>query len=208
MRQCAWTRRRAPKEHLLRLGLGADKKPFIDILGRAPGRGVYLASDRKTLQAALSAKGLRRTFRMELSPLSSEEMTGLLAETERRLQARLLELLGLARRAGHVVLGTEATVDALQSQGSLLDGWVVVAKDSSARTKAAVFDARPEGRREGWLSQLTKAQLGRVLGKNEVSTVGLRASELARRIRVESRRLEGLARPEEQAGTLGARIKH
>ena len=39
------SKERAPKETLLRLALDPDGKPFVDLLARAPGRGVYVAAE-------------------------------------------------------------------------------------------------------------------------------------------------------------------
>ena len=40
MRQCVVTRERAPQRALLRLALGPSGEAYVDVLGRAPGRGV------------------------------------------------------------------------------------------------------------------------------------------------------------------------
>src|SRR5687768_13465124 len=107
-RQCAFTKARAPKEELLRMALDPDGKPFVDLLARAPGRGVYVSP--ASLESALSPKGLDKVFKGKAKKLSQEEIEAMVRGTADRLEARIVELLGLARRAGELQLGTDAVL--------------------------------------------------------------------------------------------------
>ena len=105
LRQCVVSRRRAPRSTLLRLSLGTEGRPYVDILGREPDRGIYVAPE--SLGQALSPKGLKRVFGGKARALEPDEIQALLEGTVGRLEARMLELLGLARRAGGVEIGAQ-----------------------------------------------------------------------------------------------------
>ncbi len=89
-----------------------------------------------------------------------------------------LRLLGLARRAGVVVIGTEAVRRSLQ-RGEL--GVVVLAADRSRRVEDKVGQlARYRG--VPIITGPEAAELGRILGKGPVGSAGVRRGELARGI--------------------------
>ncbi|GBD33423.1 hypothetical protein HRbin33_02414 [bacterium HR33] len=96
-----------------------------------------------------------------------------------------LRLLGLARRAGAVVVGTEAVRRSLR-RGEL--GVVVLAGDCSRRVEEKV------GRLARYRGVPTivgpeAAELGRILGKGPVGSAGVKRGELARGI-LQSRSLD------------------
>jgi predicted RNA-binding protein YlxR (DUF448 family) len=183
-RQCALTRARAPKEDLLRLSLDPDGKPFVDLLARAPGRGVYVAPS--SLRQALSPKGLDRVFKGRAKKLAPQEIEALVRETERRLEARMVELIGLARRAGVLELGMDSVLRSLEGRQASI---VVMAHDASDRTVKRVESSRGE---TTLIRASTKGELGRMLGRDEVGVVAVHPSKLADRISAESMRLSGL----------------
>src|SRR5687767_2720275 len=111
-RWCAMTRARANKAELFRLALDPNGKPFVDLLARAPGRGVYVSP--ASLRDALQSKGLDRVFKGKAKKLSPEEIEAVVNETIRRLEARIVELVGLARRAGVAELGMDAVLRSLE----------------------------------------------------------------------------------------------
>ena len=181
-RQCVMTRDRAKKEELFRLALDPDGKPFVDLLARAPGRGMYVSP--ASLRDALQPKGLDRVFKGKAKKLSEEEIEAMLRDTAARLEARIVELCGLARRAGVLELGMDSVVR------SLVDApIVVVARDASDRTVHRVEESLGSAT---LVRASTKQELGRLLGRDEVGVVSVHPSKLADRISAESRRLAGL----------------
>lgn len=203
-RQCAMTRDRAKKEELLRLALDPNGRPFVDLLARAPGRGVYVSP--ASLRDALKPKGLDRVFKGKAKKFSEEEIETMLRETADRLEARIVELVGLARRAGVLELGMDSVVRA-QAKRAVSeangDGWagfarpgpragapiVVVARDASDRTVRRVEESLGSAT---LIRASTKEELGRLLGRDEVGVVSVHPSKLADRISAESKRLAGL----------------
>lgn len=192
MRQCAVTRARAPQRSLLRLALGPDGQPYADVLGRAPGRGVYVTCAPDVLRKALGPKGIGRAFRGRAKALDAEAVEGLLEDTTARLEARLVELTGLARRAGALELGMDPVLRALSSATG--PGWVVVVtRDLGAaslrKIEAAIAATNGRARviRVG-----TKDVLGSRLGRNEVGVLAVRPSQHAERLASEADRWRGL----------------
>ena len=183
-RQCAMTRARAKKEELLRLALDPNGKPFVDLLARAPGRGTYVSP--ASLRDALQPKGLDRVFKGKAKKLSQEEIEATIRETIDRLQARIVELIGLARRAGMLELGMDSVLRSLEGNQASI---VVVALDASDRTVERVESSRGAAT---LVRASTKEELGRLLGRDEVGVVAVHPSKLADRISAESLRLSEL----------------
>jgi uncharacterized protein len=190
------TRARAEKPTMLRLVLGPDRAPFVDLLGRAPGRGIYVEADRAVLEEALSPKGLGRIFKGKAAELSAETRAELIARTITQLEERILELVTLARRAGQLEIGMDATMRLCRE--NRVGTTIVAAKDISARSEGELPSGDPNVAvfRAG-----TKATLGARLGREEVGIVGVRPSVLSERIRIEGVRFQGLVNPPSSSST-------
>ncbi len=192
VRRCAQSRRHAAKDGLLRLVLDPAGRPYIDVLGRAPGRGVYLAAEREVLKEALSPKGMGRLFRGQAKGLEESQIEAFIIDTLAKLTARLLELLALARRAGQLEIGTDAVLSALNSAKKSLV--VVAAADQSSRSRQVIEDAveRIPNKARMWRIG-DKAAMGVVLGRMTVGVVAVRESKLASRIADEASRIKTLS---------------
>lgn len=188
-RQCAVTRKRAEKRSLVRLALDPDGRPFVDVRGLAPGRGVYVSPEE--LREALSQRGLQRVFRGRARVLAAEEVEGLLADAQARMEQRLLELLGLARRTGQLALGMEATLAEIARRPR--EVVVLSATDLSARSAARVaeaLDAAPEARA---VRASTVAALGRALGRDVVGVIAVWHPKIGASVLDEGARIEALS---------------
>lgn len=186
------TRTRAERPTMLRLVLGPDRVPFVDLLGRAPGRGTYVEADRAILEEALSAKGLGRLFKGKAAELSAEARTALIERTIALLEDRIIELVTLARRAGCLEIGMDATTRLAQQNRA--GTTIVAAKDISARSEEQLPQSAYREGSESIAPQEpnvavfragTKATLGARLGREEVGVVGIAPSVLSDRIRIE-----------------------
>lgn len=169
-------------------------------MGRAPGRGVYVSAERAALEEALSPKGLGRAFKGAAKAPAAAEVERILEETAGRLAERLLDLVGLARRAGVLVLGMDPVLQALRDApgGTIL----ILAEDMSERSAGRVEEALErldEGHRPRRVRVGTKTSLGSRLGRDEVGVVAIRPSTLAERVAAEADRHEGFSLP----GTTG-----
>ena len=190
VRQSTVSRERADKTSLLRLVLDPDGFPFVDVLGRAPGRGVYVAPQE--LEQALSSKGLARAFRGKAKGLAPAEVNALVEATRSRLEERLVEMVGLARRAGQLALGMDATLSRLASsaQGTV----VLTAIDFSERSTQRIQEAISKTEGASWIRASTTERLGRALGRETVGVVAVWHPSLARALLQEHGRISGLSR--------------
>jgi predicted RNA-binding protein YlxR (DUF448 family) len=183
MRRCVSSKERRPKSALLRLALGPDRKPFVDILGKAPGRGVYVSPDRAALAEVVSPKGITRAFKGAAIALDAQAVERMLLDTALRLEERILELVTLARRAGKLQIGMEAALEATKDPGAIL----VVAKDLSERSERAL----PEGRLRIRVSD--KVTLGAKLGREEVGVAAVLPSVFSERLAFEAERFSAIS---------------
>lgn len=110
-RQCAVTRERLPKEAMIRFVLSPDNVVTPDIAARLPGRGVWVAAERRHVDTAAAKGAFARGFKGAVTVPE-----GLSDLTERLLVKRCVELLGLARKAGLAIQGHDQVRDALRGK--------------------------------------------------------------------------------------------
>src|SRR6056297_655489 len=100
-RRCIVTGETAPKSGLIRFVVGPDGGIVPDILGKLPGRGIYVTADRAVIEAVKPAQFARAAKGKVTLP------AGLADEIERQLVRRVVEAISLARKAGLSVCGFE-----------------------------------------------------------------------------------------------------
>lgn len=136
-RMCAVTRQTRPVDELIRFVLAPDGSVVPDLKRNLPGRGVWITADRVSVEQAEKRKVFGRAFKQDvrLEP-------GLADRVEDLLEASALGILGLARKAGQVVVGF-AKVEAAMKRGEA--GVLIHAADASddgIRKIAAISTAR------------------------------------------------------------------
>ena len=100
-RKCIVTGEVSPKDGLIRFVVGPDDVIFPDVLGKLPGRGMYVSATRD----AVAQAGRSHFSRSAKQPVKVPE--DLLADIERQLVRRVTDLLAMARKAGRAVCGFE-----------------------------------------------------------------------------------------------------
>ncbi len=180
-RRCIASGESAPKDTLLRFVIGPENDVVPDVLGKLPGRGIYVAANRAALDKAVQKKLFARAARM-----SVEVPKDLADEVERQLTRRVIDLISLARKSGHAVTGFEKV------KGWLAGGErvrvLLQASDASERGKAKLWT--PEGAR--YFDCLTQAELGLAFGRHSVVHAALAAGGLGNRVVEEAAKLRGL----------------
>jgi uncharacterized protein len=169
-RTCAGCRKQAAPEQLLRVVRGPDGQIVPDLAQGAFGRGAWVHADARCLARA-APRGLAASFRAPVATSAGELHALLLAAADQRIWG----LIGLARRAGKLALGTTAVEQALKNQAAEL---LLVATDARAATASAWLE--PEVRRGRAAAYGTKAELGAALGREEVGAVAVLDPGLAR----------------------------
>ncbi len=180
LRRCIATRDSLPKEKMLRFVLGPGREIVPDLVGKLPGRGMWLSARGDVLERALSRGAFMRAARGPVT-LPSD----LRARIEDGLRARIRDLLGLARRAGQAVSGWQSGREWLQAGRA---GLLVQAVDGSLAERA-----RFGGRDLPVVASLTAAELGLVFGRDHAVHVVVTPGRLADAIRLEAERLAGFA---------------
>lgn len=184
-RKCIATGETGPKSGLIRFVADPDGRIVPDILGKLPGRGVYVAADRPALQRAIAKKLFARGLKM---PVTVPD--GLLPEVERQLAARVVELISMARKAGSAVAGYEKVKTWLDKEQAQV---LLQADDGSPRGKSKLSTPH-HGRYIGWLSA---DELGMAFGRQTVIHAALTSGGLARRVVEEAQRLRGVRETDE-----------
>jgi predicted RNA-binding protein YlxR (DUF448 family) len=182
VRTCVGCRTRAPKEELLRLVPAPDGAPgpelVVDLLGKLPGRGISLHPRRPCLEAAVKRGGIAHALRR--APRS--DASSLARAIADRLSQRALAIVTAARGARAVVLGTEAVREALAGGDLAL---LLVASDAEGRRDELIAQTQRAGREAIVLTTgetQTKAELGKMFGRDELAVIGVTDPRIAEQV--------------------------
>ncbi|MGE0845351.1 MAG: RNA-binding protein [Flavobacteriaceae bacterium] len=197
-RFCIVDRTARPREALIRFVLAPDGTVTPDVKGRLPGRGVWVTARAAKIDEAVRRRLFARGFRREVSaPADLAAMVGA------QLRAQALGALGLARRAGDVVLGFAKVEGDLKAGrvGFLLHA-ADAAPDGVRKLSAAARGSVPVSR------VFDADELSLALGRSNVIHAavksGPRLEALIDRCRFLERYLDGEALPAGDARLTGA----
>jgi len=179
-RKCIATGETQPKSGLIRFVMGPDGQVVPDVLGKLPGRGVYVASTRAALEQAVKKKLFARGFKAQVTMPED-----LVAEVERQVLRRVVDLLSLARKSGHAVGGYEKVKDWLLKEEAQV---LIQALDGSGRGKSKL--STPHLGK--YIGCLTADELGMAFGRQTVIHAALASGGLSKRVVDEAQRLQGL----------------
>lgn len=186
VRKCVLTGARAQRDVLIRLALGPQGQVLPDVRAKAPGRGAWIGVARAELEAAL-AKGklkgvLTRAFRTGEFQLPADLPALIAAQLERAV----LDRLGLAAKAGHVVIGHER-IDKAARGGTLhllLHASDAGVDGSRKLDQAWRVGSDAEGSAlRGIVLPLSRAILSMALGRENVVHIGIVNPGVAGRLR-------------------------
>ena len=176
------------EEQLIRFVAGPDGAVVPDLARKLPGRGLWVAARREAVEQAAKKGAFSRAAKAKLaaSPDLAEQV-------ERLLKARLLAGLGLARRAGDLILGFEkATVAA--SAGKV--AWLVEASDGADDGRRKMLQATRRAAAAGLpaprlIGVFSSEELGLALGLGNVIHLAFLAGRGAERWTLDVERLSG-----------------
>lgn len=179
-RKCIATGEVQPKQGLIRFVMGPDGQVVADVLGKLPGRGVYVTASPAAIEKAVKKKLFARAFKAQVSIPE-----GLEAEVERQVLRRLVELISLARKSGDAVAGFEKVKDMLSKEQARV---LIQASDGSGRGKSKLSTPH----RGKYIGCLTADELGMAFGRETVIHAALASGGLSKRVVDEAQRLQGL----------------
>ena len=178
-RRCIVTGDVQPKAGLIRFVIGPEGQVVPDILGKLPGRGMWVTADRVVLEQAKRGQFARSAKKPVTVP------DGLVDEIEKQLVRRVVDLIALARKAGLAIAGFEKVKD------WLANGVVRVllqASDGSERGKTKLWT--PTGAR--YYGCLSSQEVGLAFGRQSVIHGALATGRLSDRVVEEAAKLRGM----------------
>jgi uncharacterized protein len=169
---------------LIRFVPGPDAVVVPDLARKLPGRGVWVAADRVSVETAARKNLFARAAKAKLSAPAT-----LADQVESLLRRRLLSGLGLARKAGEITSGFEKVSQAIASGKT---AWLVEAADGAADGRRKLWaQARKQPRVPGLVGAFTAAELGLALGAENVIHTAFLAGRAADRWAQDAHRLSG-----------------
>ena len=146
---------------LIRFVAGPDGAVVPDLARKLPGRGLWVAADRSSVETAAKKNHFARAAKAKLSAPA-----GLADQVDQLLTRRVLDGLGLAKRAGELTSGFEKVQAALKS-GKV--AWLIEAVDGAEDGRRKLTNlARHLEPRPGLIGVFTSAELGLALGGENV----------------------------------------
>ena len=183
-RKCVATGQHLPEERLVRFVAGPDATVFPDVARKLPGRGLWVEASRASVDLAVKKNAFSRAAKAQLKAPAD-----LAQQVENLLRQRLLQALGLARRAGELTWGNDRVSTAIAS-GRV--AWMVEASDGAAdgRRKLLQIAARQEAPPR-LIGAFSEAEIGLALGLENVIHLAFLAGRGAERWTYDVERLSG-----------------
>lgn len=179
-RRCIATGEVQPTAGLIRFVVGPGDVVVADLLGKLPGRGIWVTANRAALDKAVAKNLFARAARQPVNVPPD-----LVAQVEKALADRVVNLIALARKAGEAVAGFEKVKDWLsKDQAEVL----IQASDGSERGKTKLRPPPGKGRFIGCLSA---NELGLAFGRENVIHGALAGGGLTQRVVEEAAKLHG-----------------
>lgn len=177
-----------PEERLVRFVAGPEGVVVPDVARKLPGRGLWVAASREAVDQAAKKGGFSRAAKAKL-----QAPADLSDQVENLLKIRLLSGLGLARRAGDLILGFEKTAQAIE-QGRT--AWMVEAADGAHDGRRKLLQSARRAADAGLptprlLGLFSSEELGLALGLGNVIHLAFLAGRGADRWTIDVERLSG-----------------
>lgn len=180
-RRCLVTGESRPKAGLIRFVVGPDGGVCPDVMGKLPGRGMYLSADREVLVRAERSNPFPRAAKTRVTIPDH-----LIGQVEAALVRRVVGLISLARKAGQAVAGFEK-VNGWSASGRVRV--LIQASNGSRRGRTKLRAPREKG---WFVDCLTASEIGLAFDRESVIHGALSGGGLAMRVVEEATRLSGV----------------
>jgi predicted RNA-binding protein YlxR (DUF448 family) len=169
---------------LIRFAAGPDGTVVPDLARKLPGRGLWVAADAASVEAAAKKGLFARAAKAKV-----QAPPDLAKLVESLLKRRLLSGLGLARRSGDLTSGFEKVAAAIESGRA---AWLIEASDGAADGRRKLFGkARKRAPPTPVFGLFGAEELGLALGAENVIHTAFLAGRAADRWTQDVRRLSG-----------------
>ena len=185
-RTCTGCRSVQDKTDLIRYVCDPADQLLVDYRSKLPGRGAYTCVDRKCIEIAVKQNGFLRAFKKSVTVPDSDTLLQVVATS---LQTRILNLIGMARKARSVVSGSNSV---LQELGKPSAFFLMVATDAAEGTADKILN-RAKGNEVPFVKMFNKQTLGSAVGRDERSHLVLTNKQFAKNLILEIDRLKNIA---------------
>lgn len=169
---------------LVRFVAGPGGLVVPDLARKLPGRGLWVAADRTSVEAAVKKGAFSRAAKAKLTA-----PVDLADQVESLLRRRILDGLGLAKRAGELISGFEKVASTLNAGKA---AWLIEASDGAADGRRKILNVARKSPKPPQLCGLFDAEeLGLALGAENVIHTAFLAGRGADRWTKDVRRLSG-----------------
>ncbi len=142
-RRCILSGKKLPTEFLIRFVIDSDGNIVPDLSESLPGRGLWLTGQYDMILKATSTGAFQRVARRSVKPLGEDNGEFLANLIDVELAKRCLFSLGLARRAGKIVVGFDQVRSALKKMS--VNGGL----DKSVFVKSAILITAKDAASDG-----------------------------------------------------------
>jgi uncharacterized protein len=174
-----------PEGRLLRFAIAPGGLVVPDAEAKLPGRGLWVRAERRAVEQAV----LKGSFaRAAGEPVKAD--LGLAGLAEAQLVQRMLDHIGLGRRAGELILGFDQVERALR--GPRPPALIIEASEAAADGRRKLQGAaRARGIAPFVIEAFTSTELSLALGRPNVVHAALKSGRIAERLVFDAGRLNG-----------------
>lgn len=174
---------------MIRFVTGPDNLVYPDILGKLPGRGVWVSANREDLETAIQKGGFKRGFKGNVNLPEN-----LPAQVEAGLRKHTLSLIGMAKKSGKLFIGFDQVMAAARTDAL---GWRIEASDGAegsrgkirALSKAVAHEVELKLPRV--IGCFHSTELGAVVGREAITHCAVPHGRIAKSLGISARRLGG-----------------
>jgi len=171
---------------LIRFVSGPDGGVVPDLALKLPGRGLWVAADRVSVETAARRGLFARAAKAKVTAPKD-----LAEEVAKLLKSRILSSLGLAKRGGDLTSGFEKVASAIASGKA---AWLIEASNGAPDGRRKIMQVvRRRSPAPEVLGLFTAEELGLALGLENVIHTAFLAGRAAERWAVDVRRLAGFS---------------
>ncbi len=172
------------EDQLIRFVAGPDGVVTPDLARKLPGRGLWVAADRASVETAVKKGLFSRAAKTRLT--APADLADLV---ETLMTRRLLDALGLARRGGDIISGFEKVLASIRGGKA---AWLVEASDGAVDGRRKLLSAcRTSPSPPQLIGVFSSAELGLALGGENVIHTAFLAGRASGHWTKDVRRLAG-----------------
>jgi len=184
-RRCIVSGEVLPDSKLIRFVVSPDGQVTPDIAAKLPGRGIWVGASKAALTTAI-----RKGLFAKAAKANVKIADDLVTRVEDLLVARIQSDLGMARRAGLLLMGFDTVLRALQSDAP--PALLIEASDGAGDGKRKLFGAsHARSLKIQTIECLTSADLSVAVGRENVIHAALKSGRLQERLSLDAERLSG-----------------